>query len=269
MKLDTYIIHTFTSTPFSGNPTGVCWLEKEIKKDILLSIANELNFPVTAFIKRNEKKENQYSIIYITPTTEIPACGHATLAAAKVVQLRTNKTSALFRTIANIDIQTNLVGDFIMMGYPVYELQELKVDKNILNSLNIDSYKLAGYCDQLETLFIELEDPAILRIIQPIYSDLVKSSDQIKEVVVTSISDNKKYDYILRSFCPWIGIDEDPVTGSVHSVLGGYWKKRLNKEKLNAFQASKRGGELLINALDDKVEIGGKSVVILEGKISL
>lgn len=77
------------------------------------------------------------------------------------------------------------------------------------------------------------------------------------------------YDYLLRSFCPWIGIDEDPVTGSVHSVLAGFWTKKLNKNKLKAFQCSERGGELFVTSFSDKVELGGKMITILKGDISL
>jgi predicted PhzF superfamily epimerase YddE/YHI9 len=88
-------------------------------------------------------------------------------------------------------------------------------------------------------------------------------------VVITSISDDANFDYFLRSFCPWIGIDEDPVTGSVHSVLGNFWKQRLHRQNMNAYQASARGGELLIRAFDDRVEIGGEAVVILTGEMAV
>ncbi len=81
---------------------------------------------------------------------------------------------------------------------------------------------------------------------------MTKADTSIIEVVVTSISDTPEYDFLLRSFCPWIGIDEDPVTGSVHTVLAGFWKERLGKEQLKAYQASARGGEILVRYYDDK-----------------
>ncbi len=82
-----------------------------------------------------------------------------------------------------------------------------------------------------------------------------------------SIAQNQKYDFVLRSFCPWIGIDEDPVTGSVHCVLGHFWLDRLGKVELVAFQASERGGQLYIKPLQDTVEIGGYSKIIIEGQL--
>jgi len=84
MKLATYLVDTFTSTPFKGNPTGVCHYEEEPSQQTMLSIAKELNCPVTAFIRMKNNATNVYDIKYFTLTTEIPACGHATLASAKI-----------------------------------------------------------------------------------------------------------------------------------------------------------------------------------------
>jgi predicted PhzF superfamily epimerase YddE/YHI9 len=65
-----------------------------------------------------------------------------------------------------------------------------------------------------------------------------------------------------------MGVNEDPVTGSVHTVLAPYWSKRLGKRKMHAYQASERGGELLMELLDDgRVYITGKAVTVVEGLI--
>lgn len=270
MILSTWFIDTFTVTPFKGNPTAVCHTEEELCQHTMLSIANELNCPVTAFIRMNPRETNAYDIRYFTPITEIPACGHATLASAKFVMAQNDTAhSLLFCTINNVSIKIFIEGDKILMTYPAFELEEYAVDDKLLAALYLDRYKTAGYSPDLETLFIELESAESLKKIQPDYQKLINSSDTIKEVVITSVSDNRNFDYYLRSFCPWIGINEDPVTGSVHSVLGNFWKKRLNKKRMNVYQASPRGGELEIRAFDDHVEIGGEAVIILKGEISL
>ena len=121
---------------------------------------------------------------------------------------------------------------------------------------------MQDYAKNLKQFFIELEDPLLLKTVQPDFVKLISADNSITEVVLTSVSDVSKYDFILRSFCPWIGIDEDPVTGSVHSVLAGYWRTRLNKNELKAYQASDRGGEIFVTALPGNVEIGGKVTVV-------
>ena len=220
-------------------------------------LATELNVPVTAFIHHGF--EQPYSIRYFTVTTEIPACGHATLAAAGIMMKINGSDAVSFLTASNILLYATSEDGVIMMRYPKYELRSVELDEGLKLALGISNYIDAGICSELEALFIETS-PADLRTIQPDFSKLVQSNDEIKEVVITSVSDDVQYDYLLRSFCPWIGIDEDPVTGSVHCVLSGYWKERLNKERLKAYQASELGGEILVQAMDDATGIGGRMV---------
>jgi PhzF family phenazine biosynthesis protein len=268
METVAYIIDTFTAAPFKGNPTGVCYSHERMDNETMLSLANELGFPVSAFLNK-ANGSNEYKIRYFTPTTEIPACGHATLAAAQVVLLEDKITNPTFHTSNKIIIKTLQDDGLIMMSYPKYDLQDYTVSAEMLDSLGLTTHKSAGYCPQLEAVFIELNNASALKAVKPDYKKLVASSHQVKEVVITSASDSELHDYVLRSFCPWIGIDEDPVTGSVHSVLAGFWKTRLRKDVFNVFQASERGGELVVKAFDDKVEIGGRTVTLFKGTLQV
>lgn len=265
--MQVFIIDTFTSNKFRGNPTAVCLPEQMLPDGASLSVARELNLPVTAFVEKDPNDSGLYSIRYFTATREIPACGHATLASAGVVFELFSTNNAVFRTCENSLIETEKYHEIIRMTYPKYELISFPDPSVLLKSLQIDSFLSAGFCKELETLFVELDSPAVLRNIQPDYKELVESSDMIKEVVIMSVSDDKKYDFLLRSFCPWIGINEDPVTGSVHSVLAGFWGDKLRKQTLRAFQASERGGEVYVSALDNKVYIGGYIAPVMKGKL--
>jgi PhzF family phenazine biosynthesis protein len=232
------------------------------------SIARELNFPVTAFIG-TANLANNFDISYHTPITSIDACGHATLAAAHVVFDLFEMNFATFHTPAAVNIDARREGDTIIMTYPRYQLETVTVNSALLNSLSINIFLSAGFCKELDTLFIELESPEVLRSIQPDYTRMVASAPDIKEVVITSVSDNNQYDFLLRSFCPWIGIDEDPVTGSVHSALAPFWQQKLHKQKLAAYQCSERGGEVYLTVFDSSVELGGKTVTLLQGEMTV
>jgi predicted PhzF superfamily epimerase YddE/YHI9 len=87
------------------------------------------------------------------------------------------------------------------------------------------------------------------------------------DVVVSAKS--LQYDFTSRYFWPANGGDEDPVTGSIHTGLAPNWAKVLNKTELIAYQASKRGGILYCNLVDNRVLISGYSVLYLEGKINI
>lgn len=266
MELTFFIVDTFISTKFKGNPAAVCIIETLLPSETMLSIARELDFPVTAFIEKISSGKN-YKIKYFTTTTEIPACGHATLASSKVVFDNELTNHAIFETIENNIIGVKLDDDIISMTYPKFSTEAVDVSLALLESLGLKDYQSAGICKELDTLFIEVDNSKIVKELKPQYEMLTKSNTEIIEVVVTAVSDDPGYDFILRSFCPWIGIDEDPVTGSVQSVLAGFWQARLGKADLIAYQASERGGIIYVKAFDNKVEIGGKAITILKGKL--
>ena len=76
-----------------------------------------------------------------------------------------------------------------------------------------------------------------------------------------------EYDFVSRHFAPLMGVNEDPVTGSNHTVLTPYWSKKIGKKRLRAYQASERGGSMICEDMGDRVHLIGRSVLVLEGKI--
>jgi predicted PhzF superfamily epimerase YddE/YHI9 len=76
-------------------------------------------------------------------------------------------------------------------------------------------------------------------------------------------------DFVSRFFAPKQGVPEDPVTGSAHCTLVPYWAARLGKVELEARQLSRRGGALRCALNGNRVSIGGRAVVYLEGQISV
>lgn len=266
MKVPVFIVDTFTSHRFKGNPTGVCYLEERLPTKHMLSVTRELNLPVTVFITK--KSDGIFSIRYFTPLTEILACGHATLGAAAVVWKLTGTSPIEFHTEDGTMLSVHHKSGVVRMQYPSFEMKEHHASAGLLQSLHIDSYKSLHYCAELETLFIELQAAEQLEAIQPDFKKLVASDDQIKEVVITCAAE-KPYDYLLRSFCPWIGIDEDPVTGSVHAALAPFWAGKLNSDVMRARQLSARGGEAVLRIENNSVQIEGQYVVALSGNVHL
>lgn len=261
------LVDTFTNMAGGGNPTAVCLVGDTTTSEVLQSMAQELRVPVTAYVLEPALAEHVYGIRYFTRTTEIPACGHATLAAARIMIDTTNTDRIIFHTSQNLKIEAVSRDGIIWLTYPRYELKPYKPSDDLLRSLNVDAYEPMGICRELDSLFIELRNPTQLRSLQPDYAAMEKADPELKEVVITSVSDDFRYDYLLRSFCPWIGIDEDPVTGSVHSVLAGFWGQRLHKKNLTAYQASARGGVLHLSTGLNEVNLGGQSVLVDQAPI--
>jgi predicted PhzF superfamily epimerase YddE/YHI9 len=94
------------------------------------------------------------------------------------------------------------------------------------------------------------------------------SKFDLRGVCITAKAD-EGFDFVSRFFAPKFGINEDPVTGSTHTVLAPYWSKKLHKNELSARQLSKRGGTIHCSLHEDRVILRGKAVKFLEGEIIL
>ena len=68
----------------------MCLLETDLSDDLKQKIAMEMNLSETAFIVPMDKSldfksGSKFQLRWFTPTTEVPLCGHATLASAAVL----------------------------------------------------------------------------------------------------------------------------------------------------------------------------------------
>ena len=76
-------------------------------------------------------------------------------------------------------------------------------------------------------------------------------------------------DFVSRFFAPRYGINEDPVTGSAHTLLTPYWSAKLNKKVLTAVQLSKREGQLIVENLGKRIKISGHAAFYMKGEIEI
>lgn len=268
MKIHTYIVDSFTEESFKGNPAGVCLVDEELNDDKMLLIAQELNLSETAFVQK-DKMAQHYSIRYFSPKMEIPLCGHATLAAAKVLLHKSQSPFVHFTTIQNIELIISQSEDRLIMEFPGYNTVAYDVSESMLSALGIDEVVNCEFNEDYKILLLEIGDQHTLRNLSPDFEALVKSSDELNGVCITALSDDE-YDFHSRYFWPWSGTNEDPVTGGTHTFLAGYWASRLNKRKLIAFQSSARTGFMELELInDDRLLIKGNAVVVLEGHLNV
>jgi predicted PhzF superfamily epimerase YddE/YHI9 len=111
-----------------------------------------------------------------------------------------------------------------------------------------------------------LENAQVLRGLVPDMTALARLDRP--GVIVTAPGDGT-YDFVSRYFAPAKGIPEDPVTGAAHCMLAPYWAKRLGKTVFRAFQASRRGGEIICGLVGERVTLEGGCVFYLEGTVEI
>jgi predicted PhzF superfamily epimerase YddE/YHI9 len=254
-----YQVDAFAGRLFAGNPAAVIVMERFPDDALLRDIAAENNLPETAFLVPGN---NRYQLRWFTPTVEVPLCGHATLASSAVVmeRLEPGKTEVVFDS-ASGPLTVRRAGAGYVMDFPV------RLPLPVAPPPGLDS--ILGEAP-LETLDDGFNYIAVLREARSV-RDLAPDIGAIRGLdrnglVVTAPGD-ASYDFVSRYFAPAKGIPEDPVTGGAHCALTPYWAKRLNKSVLRAFQASRRGGEIVCRLADGRVELEGACVFYLEGQI--
>jgi len=271
-----YQVDAFTNEPFKGNPAAVCLLQRKYADHILQSIATEMNLSETAFLcpleKLPLKTSANFSLRWFTPKVEVPLCGHATLATAAVLfyDVGVLASEVTFETKSG-KLNARKDKNGILLNFPIHKSVPIHPDDDLLEALGITDFENIEYAERGKELLIHVADEKTLLNLKPDFEQMksVRSKEDVKGVIVTSLS-RPPYDFVSRFFAPWLGINEDPVTGAAHTVLAPYWSKILRKQEMFAYQASSRGGELVVRLhSNDRVDLIGNAVIVLKGELYL
>ncbi len=258
-SLPFFQVDAFADRPLTGNPAAVMPLERWIGDELMQAIAAENNLSETAFTVPCEGDDADYELRWFTPTSEVPLCGHATLAAGHVlihsepVRFTTKGGTLVVRRREQI----------LELDLPAPRLNE--VDEPELNralGLQNSPAWLAEGCN--DAAIIEVADEAAVKAVQP---DLAALGQIHRMAVVTARGET--HDVVSRVFVPYLGIDEDPVTGSAHAALTAYWAERLGRNEFTAFQASRRTGVLNCRLDGERVLLGGQCHTVIAGQFQL
>lgn len=262
MKIPIYQVDSFAVQPFKGNPAAVVFLEKPREVNWMQSVAAEMNLSETAFLLA---KEDGYNLRWFTPTTEVDLCGHATLASAHILYefgFYEPDEAIKFHTRSGLITATFTRGT-IELDMPLRQPIETTASPDLIAILGEKPLAVANF--KQEVILAELPSIAAIRSFVPDFKKIVELN--LPDLLITAAGDGNPFDFVSRFFSPRTGIPEDPVTGMAHCILTPYWAKKLNKNKLHAYQASARGGELWARLDSDRVFIGGKAVTVLQGEL--
>ena len=257
MNQKIYFVDTFTEKTFSGNAAGVVFHKGEIDGNTMQNIAFENNLSETAFI--NTAKENE--IKFYSPTIEVDLCGHATLASAFIFFNFIDKkaTDTIFKSNRG-ELKVTKKEDSLVMSLPKDYPRKIDDIEKISDALNCQVIEVFRGIDDFLAI---VKDESIVETIDP---NIEKIAELDSRGLIVSAK-GETTDFTSRVFGPNVGVDEDPVTGSAHVLLATYWGDVLNLQKMKARQASKRGGELICEVLENNVEITGKAKLYLQGEI--
>jgi PhzF family phenazine biosynthesis protein len=261
MHAPIFQLDAFASQRFAGNPAAVMLLEDFLPDAVLQAIAAENNLAETAFLVR---AGNDYQLRWFTPVLEVPLCGHATLASAAVVMERLERLRqrVIFHTASGA-LTVERSGTGYIMDFPARYSEAVATPSGLSEALHASAIEVVA---NKFSYLVLLDNASTVRELAP---DLAAIARLDRSGLIVTAAGDGAYDFVSRYFAPAKGIPEDPVTGAAHCALTPYWAKRLNRTSFRAYQASRRGGEILCRLKQERVELEGACVFYLEGRAEI
>jgi predicted PhzF superfamily epimerase YddE/YHI9 len=262
MRLPLYQVDAFAEKLFAGNPAAICPLMEWLPDATMQAIAAENNLAETAFFVR---EGSDYALRWFTPTVEVDLCGHATLASAHIIftTLEPGRERVSFRTLKAGMLAVEKRGDLLMMDFPARPAEPVAPPPGLIAALGGKPRAVSKARDQMAVY----ETAAEVSALNPDFAALGKIADCWAAMATAPGEDG--VDFVSRFFAPRQGIDEDPATGSSHCTLVPYWSDRLGKSELQARQLSRRVGTFTCALNGDRVGIGGRAMLYLQGQIEV
>jgi PhzF family phenazine biosynthesis protein len=258
-------VDAFTSTPFAGNPAGVCLLEEPLPAEDMQSLATELGIAETAFVVPGEAP-GAFDLRWFSPQVEIDLCGHATLATAHALRDQgvVDGTGPLTFSTRSGALIATFAGDLIELDLPADAIAEGPLPAALARQWEEGVVVGAGTTGFFAVVIVADED-AVRRYRPDLGAIAATGSSAV--LLMASADPGSDADYVLRVFAPNVGIDEDPATGSAQCVAGPYWSAALGRPELVARQRSSRGATFYVRPDGPRVHIGGHAVSVFTGRL--
>ena len=291
MKTTIYQVDAFTTEKFAGNPAGIILDARGLTDERMQAIARELNNTESAFLFPPEGPDHDLVVRFFTPTTEIPMCGHNTIAlhfarAAEGLAKPGRQRQKTKAGIIPVDIvaQGNSFRVVMTHNEPVFD-EPLKEASDLLSALGIAASDLAaGAPVQVVStgnrkLMLGLKSRAVLNALKPDLAALKKLAETYRctgYYVFTLESDEPRILAHGRMFAPQLGIDEDPVTGM---AIGPFAAYLLENQLTTRPEFMVRQGEAmgrpgvahvrvpLTGGKPGRVEVGGEAVIVFRAEL--
>ena len=293
-----YQVDAFTQKKFSGNPAGVVLDATGMQNEEMQQIAREFNNSETAFIFPSQNPDFDVRVRFFTPLSEVPICGHATIAAhfIRAITQKPGHQRVYQKTNAGIlpvDIVPEGNSYRIVMTQGAVEFGAI-LSPDVLSTL----YCALGItsADIIPGLPIQIISTGHSKIMVPLRNlsrlhSLQPNMDSLKNIS-RQTGCNGFYAFTLdpdedipvhgRMFAPAIGIPEDPVTGNANGPLGAYlahYRPKLINHGCLRFLARQgeaigRSGDILVeitveNDKPQKAQVSGKAVLVFQTEITL
>jgi len=301
-NLEYKLVDAFALSPYSGNPAGVILEADGLADKQMVALAREFNASETAFILKTDARDAAVRFRWFTPACEVDFCGHATLAGVHAL-LEAGRFAHVLKepgTVLPIETRSGVLTVRIQMPLKPDQPPTIWLDMPhcepkktpavvlpYLKHLGITEDALDPAITPIRThdddIILGIRELPVLLGMDPAMSELARlcRKERVRGVCVTTTNALSAATVVQsRFFAPACGVDEDPVTGSLHGPLGlhlvncGIVPLTGGKADFHCAQAKAGGRAGLVRIVVSEsaggtryVRIGGACITTMEGTL--
>lgn len=272
-------VDVFTDRPFAGNPVAVVLDADALDTATMQRIARWTNLSETTFVLRPDDPDADYRLRIFTPDRELPFAGHPTLGSARAV-LASGRAALRDGTLVQqcgagrVRLRADGDGRLFFETPPARTVRVAAADADaIARALGLQGP--APRFDAIDVgpvwLVAEVPDAQRLLALQPDLAAIAASSRRLHATGVTLHATGGPADVAVRTFAPAAGVPEDPVCGSGNACVALQRRGTAGPRDYVAAQgeAIGRAGRIAIAYRGDAVEVGGATVICIDGQIDV
>jgi trans-2,3-dihydro-3-hydroxyanthranilate isomerase len=298
IKIPIKQVDAFTRTPLTGNPAGVVVNADGLTDKQMQTIAREMSVPETAFILSPSVPGADIRIRWFTPTTEVPLCGHATVAAFHALaeegahgmkEPGSYAFSLETRSgILPVNVEKADDGIDVLFGLNVPEFVragQYKLDLMRILNISLEEFENRMPIVVADYVYVPIRRLHTIFSMKPNFFAMAQflSNRSLGGLCAFTTETVDKGSHVhSRFFAPTVGINEDPVTGSANGPLGAYLFERGEVEPVNGVahvigeqgDVIGRKGRVSVRVTVEGtqvtgVHIGGRAVTVVEGEMMI
>jgi PhzF family phenazine biosynthesis protein len=270
-----YVASAFSKDNKGGNKAGVCLIGENLNETQKKKIASELGYAETAYISAPTVNGADFKLEYFTPAEEVPLCGHATIAAFKVMREFNilKKDSINIQTKSGI-LEINIKEDMIFMEQTQPQFFE-KIESNVFTNcfdtpVTSKQLPIQIVSTGLRDIMLPVANLEVLSRMEPNFEEITRVSKEYDTVGIHSfvIEDTR---IVCRNFAPLYDVPEESATGTSNCALACYlYHNDIIRKTHYIFEQGyslNEQSEIIVNleAHDNKIEkviVGGKGYLV-------
>ncbi len=269
-------VDVFTATALLGNPLAVVHDGRGLVTDRMAAFARWTNLSETTFLLPPTHPEADYRVRIFTPGGELPFAGHPTLGSCHA-WLAAGGTPRRADTIVQecgIGLVPIRRGDRLAFAAPptTVERADAELLQRVHAALGLDPARVhdaAWLSNGFPQLALLLDSAATVLALEPDHAALKALG---KVGVVGPQAAGSGSDFEVRFFAAAIGVNEDPVTGSLNANIA-HWLIDTGRAPANYVAAQGtalgRAGRVHVRRDGDGTWIGGDVAACVAGTVLL